>query len=501
MYYVSVIYDRWECLRIAFEEHDRVEIILPGEPIANNPPFSTIEFITQAGGSDLWNLSLWERIIEWQHSASCTVRREVIAIDRQDEIRFTSTAHRYSHFLRKILSGLDKLLGKVFFRYKIVLVESFFSPAALVRINLAIGQVPRLFRGEFERDPSLVESYVADADSLDRSGLRVDFQAESDFERFVRHSIASDLPYCLVEGFPSLRDRANRLAIRTGAIATANSHWWNDDFKAWIAEATNRGVRLAILEHGGSLPAFKHVFDFEEDICDVKGVWFLPCHPKHIQVPPSKLVFPVGKRLPGFRAPKRRKHCSILGVENTRYSLRASFCPIGAQCLTSLDLVVQLLGDLTEEVKLHAKVKPYPIEFGWNTWQRYVDSVGQDHVLKEGRLDRVFDASRVIVCTYPETTFSEAMASGVPTILLYADALNERNPVAYPLLETLRSASVVFHDPGAAARHINAIWDDPDLWWESPDVLRAREEFRLQATLLDSDWVRRWTSFVEEVVS
>ena len=30
-----------------------------------------------------------------------------------------------------------------------------------------------------------------------------------------------------------------------------------------------------------------------------------------------------------------------------------------------------------------------------------------------------FDNSKIIVCTYPETTFLEAMYSGVPTILLY----------------------------------------------------------------------------------
>ena len=51
-----------------------------------------------------------------------------------------------------------------------------------------------------------------------------------------------------------------------------------------------------------------------------------------------------------------------------------------------------------------------------------------------------------------------------------------------PLLDILMEAKMVFHEPKPAANHINAIWDDPDQWWNSTAVLNAKKEFnKLQA--------------------
>jgi putative transferase (TIGR04331 family) len=171
---------------------------------------------------------------------------------------------------------------------------------------------------------------------------------------------------------------------------------------------------------------------------------------------------------------------------------------MAAQSLTVMDTVVELHAGLNDEVKARFAVKPYRVE-GWDMHQRYGDIFGPAKILKEPRLDKVFFASKVIVCLYPETTFAEAMSSGVPTILVYRKRLYERHPVTLPLLQSLRSAHIVFHDATAAAGHINAIWKDPDLWWNSPDVLRARSEFRRQAADVDGRWLERWKSFVKGI--
>ena len=99
----------------------------------------------------------------------------------------------------------------------------------------------------------------------------------------------------------------------------------------------------------------------------------------------------------------------------------------------------------------------------------------------------VIQNSRLIVCTYPQTTFSEAMASGKSTILLYVPKYNELIPEAEPLLEILRNASIVFTDADMAAKHINQIWPTIDERWNSNEVENARNAYFDTALRIISD--------------
>ena len=70
------------------------------------------------------------------------------------------------------------------------------------------------------------------------------------------------------------------------------------------------------------------------------------------------------------------------------------------------------------------------------------------------------------------------------------------------LLETLKSAGIVFVDPKAAAGHVGLdIWADPERWWNSPNVVNARQEFHRQACRNDPDWLKQWVTFVQDVIA
>ncbi len=503
MSYVAVVFDRWECLRIAFEKSDGIEITVledAKEIRVTVPPFSYSEFIAQAPYSDEWNYSLCRRIIESEHSGRCLIRRATVSSGCESN----NVQGSASGTQRSVLSGLalwvDRFLGSRFLDYRVVFLSSYFSWPSLILLNLSIGQMPRLFRCEFKAGKHLRDTLSSSAGLPDRPDLPLSFQARSAFEDFIKRSLIQDIPYCLVESYPALREWASSVSINTKAIVTANNHWTNASAKAWMAEQTDKGVKLVILEHGGSFPAYKELFDFEEDVADSKATWFLPYHDKHTQLPPSKLVSVFKKALPRVATSSSRKYCSIIGIEYPRYVYRAHYYPMAAQCLASLSLVTQLYKGLDEEVQQLFRVKPYPNQ-GWSTCQRYSDILGPEHVQVEKNLDCVFSLSKLIVCTYPETTFSEAMASGVPTVMIYPEHLYERHPISFPLLDVLRSAHIVFHDPLTAAAHINAIWKDPGQWWGSADVLHARKEFFRQALCLDGDWLKEWTAFLGRVVA
>jgi len=166
----------------------------------------------------------------------------------------------------------------------------------------------------------------------------------------------------------------------------------------------------------------------------------------------------------------------------------------------SFEMTLKLYDMLDEDIKYNFRVKPYPYSQGWDTYQRFCDALGHHKVLKEKSLQKTFLVSRVVVCSYPETTFSEAMASKLPTILMYPSDLYELNPISLPLMESLKAAKIVFTDPVSAAEHLNLIWPNPDRWWNSSATIHARDEFNRKALNLDPKWLKKWINLLKTLL-
>jgi putative transferase (TIGR04331 family) len=98
------------------------------------------------------------------------------------------------------------------------------------------------------------------------------------------------------------------------------------------------------------------------------------------------------------------------------------------------------------------------------------------------------------VCTYPNTTFSEAMASGIPTILLYIPEFFETVPEADELIRILKKANILFNDPEKAAAHVNKVWNNVEEWWREGNVEKAKKYFLESAFDINRNWLSDWKS-------
>jgi putative transferase (TIGR04331 family) len=266
-----------------------------------------------------------------------------------------------------------------------------------------------------------------------------------------------------------------------------------------MAESVEAGARLVVLEHGGSFPARRELFDFEEDISDVRGTWFKPYHFKHVQVPPSKLVGKFVEHGSSSTPGEHASYCLVVGNESPRWPFRAHFYPMADQCKRSFQLITGMIAGLQGPVAGAVRIRPAPNQ-GWNFADEYSRRFGPQVLLQGGTLMSAFRHARLIVCTYPETTFSEAMATGRPVVLLYPAEVYERHPVASQLLDQMREARIIFHDSGAATSHITAVWENPGSWWRSREVSLARDAFFETALRLRCDWLSEWEDFLERCI-
>ena len=133
----------------------------------------------------------------------------------------------------------------------------------------------------------------------------------------------------------------------------------------------------------------------------------------------------------------------------------------------------------------------------WETKLRYQSRFDKNIFCNEALQTNTIKKSRLIICTYPQTSFAEAMFSGVPTILYYSENLWEVQGIYFSLIRKLKDAKILFTDPIKAANHIDKIYLDPMKWWNNEETISAREEFNQKCLTLDSNPVKTWKDFFQ----
>jgi putative transferase (TIGR04331 family) len=488
--YLGVAFDRWESLRVAFEEHDCAESII--RPTRAQVLLRDYLHSLEAQVRDEWNHDFYCDILRYAYAHRCTLRLAADASASGARPDSASTTRRRSAWLRAVAQRIDWLCGRLSRSNEIAFVQSYFPLRALLRLNLSLGQMPVPRLGEFGwQDLSLPQ--ITHCDDELRRQITLEREPTGPFEQFLHQRIMQDLPQVLVESFAWLRGRAATIRSRPKVVFSANAHWFNNLFKQWLAERVHEGALFVAMEHGGSIPPRYSSMNFEEDTADVRTTWALPYHPKHIRLPPNRFV---GRR----RSKPRGTRLLVVGSEAFRYPHDLCPTPLAGQTLVAFEHVCRLHDALEERIQSAFVVKPYP-NLGWCLRERFVERLGTAKVSNEPRLERALKSARVVVCTYPQTTFSQAMICGAPALLVYPQHLWETVPRFDALIEALQAAQLVFADPEAAADHINRIWSEPGAWWNSAQVQEARHRFELEALDMRSDWLAPWLELARDLSS
>jgi putative transferase (TIGR04331 family) len=488
--YLAVAFDRWEAVRIACNEYG-VSQAIAIETIRSPAVRDHLEFLDAVCG-DEWNHDLCGDILEFEYSDRCRVRRCSVSGVPGGVVQGSGTARRRRDWKSQVASRVDRAIGYLARKNDLVFVHSYFPLGAFVRLNLRLKQLPAFYLSEFG-SPNYGANAWQVTENLRRDDLRLQGEPLDRFQSFLARRIAIDIPQVFVELFAAVGRHAISIKIRPKAILTANDHANNDLFKRWAAQKVHEGIPFVVLEHGSGIPPQFSAMGFEEDVADVKTTWTTPHQPRQIRLPSNKLA---GRR----RGPVTGRRLIVVGQEMPRYAFDAHTMPIAGQTLVGFEYVCRLYDGLEEEARRDFLVKPYP-NLGWCTRERFVERLGASKVSNESNLDRLMKTARMVICTYPQTTFSEAMASGAPALLVYAKHLWETVPQFDGLLDALRAARIVFTDPAAAAAHVNGIWSDPMAWWQSRDVRLARARYEAEALDLRRDWIRPWTQFARSLLA
>ena len=251
------------------------------------------------------------------------------------------------------------------------------------------------------------------------------------------------------------------------------------------------GSKLIISSHGGALNPLYSVFDHQEKIADFRVIWGLEWFKDQVRLPANKLH-------QKMRSYRRQGDISLIDNDFPSYSYRCAAIPMGPLSLETYKQVRGLINLLSPQIRKKLKVRPKR-SGKWEKELRYIDEFGPEIISSKPSVEDIIVNSRLVICTYPQTTFSEAMFSGVPTMIMYLEEFWEVQPIYRELLACLKEAGIMHTDEKSAASHINSIFDDPMEWWNADTTKDALKLFNDMCLTDSKDPISSWAKFFNEV--
>jgi putative transferase (TIGR04331 family) len=478
-YFTQILFDRWKSIQDATNNYELSKTILREDYKEPFVPNDMAEFMKLAVKKE-WNHYIYANILTEHTNVPC-ILTNYKSVDNESE---SSSNYVSSKKKKEAFFTLCDKISNPFRRDD----DAFFLNTYLTRIDevklhLRMSQLPILAR----KTPIIKSNF----DGKKRN-WNLCVKNCSEFELFVRNIISRQIPTIYLEGYTELTNQATTLSWPTNpkVIFTSNSYSTDDVFKVYAAEKTEQGSPLVIGQHGGGIGT--HLWAFYEEhqitISDsyLSWGWTEPSMPKVKPVGQLKKHPPLGMKH------NEKDGITLVTTKLPLQSFHIYSAPMASQALDYFDDQFKFVEALVPEIRDAMTVRLKADDYGWDPSDRW-RSRFPDIKLDEGNLDikNLIKKSRIYVSTYNATTFLESFTMNIPTVMYWNTNHWELRNSAIPYFNKLRDVGIFHETPESAAKHVNMIWEDVDLWWKSDEVQEALEFFMKRFSYLSDDLLDR----------
>jgi putative transferase (TIGR04331 family) len=398
-------------------------------------------------------------------------------------------------WLKAVLRKLEPLILEIGFPNKdVVLLKGNLSKTEKLRLALTPG-----FRGSFlyrQFPPGRVNHHHPA-----RRELAAVTTTADPFVRLLVQALPRNFPGLYLEGYQASRklmmDRYGgrnlpKLLLNCGSL-------WYDEYGKFLAgEMVERRGGIIDFQHGGGFGILRvlGIEQYSRQVSDKFYTWGWAGQENNPRL----------GNLPGYKTSRKNRrpgtsprHRMIMLVGNTypRFLYRFQWVPIGTQFLRYIQSTLEFIAAVGPQLQNDLLYRGHPADSGWGISQQIEErfpQVAVDH--HDHPFRHQMDKSRILVFDHPGTTFLEAMAANVPSVIFFDPGHWEVRPEAQPYLELLGRVRI-FHDtPQAAARQVAGVYDRIDSWWFSKSVQEARIRFANHFALGSPDWNRQWVKAI-----
>jgi len=509
--YLTTMFDRWGLIRTFFVKNEGIKfysnyILLKD---FNQTPNSHYDFIISTQ-NDKWNHLIFLRILNFLNITNLLLKGKKDLYEERKKKNIIKTKKEITAF--HILKLIDRLISKISFRFNKIIFDSFYFPTKeFLKMSLKLKLIPskyeKLFKFDFKNN------------TLEEDNKRIEFKnlltknnTQDKFIKFVLSNLHKDIPKSYIENFVNIKKKIYPFAKNKKIIISMHSIFVNDNFKTYIAETKKVGSKYIYSDHGGGLTDMHASSRSQKDEGDNLYPFF-----NFFKKVPDKIIrwdnivqnrnnfINLSPTLPiiKFKNKKRKgTNCSIIFFESLKYKLKFGHGAGLEKDIEIFDKLIQFTNNLDSEIKKKVKFRvkdTFIKNEGYNFENRFSKIFGKNSVDKisfKNSFEKVILNSKLIIMTYPQTAFSEAMYCNVPTILITEKHFWRFSTIASDTFDEFKNSKIAFENFNEAKVHINENWNNLNLWWESADVQAARKKFLTHFFNVKKDWDKEWFDYI-----
>ena len=485
--FITVAFDRWYMAELASNSYKIDEVALLDVDSYSLIPKNMADYKNLCLNNDEWNSYIFYKIFE----RFTDLKIHKFQINRPKNL--TSKLGFLKNYAKaltfKILSRLTFFLSK---KNEVIFVDSYLPIKEQWRIENKLKQFPSFFKFDenIARNPININK---------REELKIAYHPINDFERFLISLISEQIPVSYLEEYENIISKFNNFPSYSSvkAIYTANAHLFNDQFNIWSAHAKENGSKLIIGQHGGGTRSLKNdsCLSHEYAICDYYIAWG-----KGGSFNKKNIVLPVNK-FSEYIPESNTKKTGLLHVLdfNYRYVMYIFSNKILSEYENYLNDQKLFINFIDKKVFKGYKLRPNRnlINAGWcNDF----DIVGNNSVDTEKHFIKSIKKNKLIVATCNQTTFLQSLAMNIPTVGFWNSEQDVLEDSVISDYKKLYDVGILHDSPEAAAKHINELWNNLDIWWNMPELQSIRSEFCSKYVSIsnNNELVAQWSNFFKK---
>ncbi|NVJ91184.1 MAG: hypothetical protein HWE34_05980 [Methylocystaceae bacterium] len=304
--------------------------------------------------------------------------------------------------------------------------------------------------------------------------------------KLIIHFLPQSFTEKFIENDTLIRNRPRR----TGALRLGFINFHDDNENLESAHALLSGEHVVSIQHGGCYgwaSPFSLLAEVEYSLSGfITWGW-----KEHSEYEGQFQPLPI---------PMLSRHChqgnnnSILLVGAAAYGFNPRF-DLYPHPLKYLEDKKEILKYIHVNIRRNLFYRPYKVAQTFKDESLLVEHFPEISV-HEGDFNDSVLACRLLVLDHASTSFHQALAWNVPTVVYW-------NENEWPLLDDkkyfltcLKKAGIAFETPKELGEHINVIWEDVEGWWHSAEVQSARKEWINEYAQRSKFWWFHWLKFV-----
>lgn len=471
--FVHVIYDRFTRLELARDHYSDLKLIgLDSHSFMT--PVNTVDFTARVVSDDLYNLQLITRLAE-----NMGINIESFR-EPESKPTLTTGGDQPGDQLRSAKRrAYEYIQNKLFPHANIMMYLSYHPQYFLAKLFI-------LSRGKIvDRQPSCATLPPINPDITKRNNLKSALldgdlsTIPTPLQSTLVEMVAKELPLVFLEGYLQLETlTVNEFGSHSPkAICSATGWYFDEPFKCWAAKAAGQGTKLFGMQHGGNYGIGSHESCEDHEVAITDG--YLTWGWSEGQSKKSVLPTPAQKLLDIKRRNSiSKEHNEILfgGTFICAYLLRFPYITEWFQ--NCFEWQKRFFTAVDKKTLSLLRVRLYREN---NTWEIRKCLEHNFPTLTFEGWDRSFRESlsdcRLYVCDHLSTTYAEALASNIPTVIFWNPEVNQMRSEAQPFFDDLRRVGILHDTPESAAAWVEKVYPDVSRWWNSQECRQVVDNF------------------------